>query len=160
MDDVTMHTSFRSQSDERGSSVVEIALMMPWIFLLFLLVFDFGFYSYAAIATENAARVAALTTAFSQAAATSQTTACIAAREELRVMPNSGQFLSGAGASCTALPLIVSVPATLQAAPDDPSAFTSRVSVTYQTIPLFPIPGLMMGQLTITRVADFKVYGQ
>ena len=41
-----------------GHAVVEIALMSPWILLLFVLIFDFGFYSYAAISTANAARAA------------------------------------------------------------------------------------------------------
>ena len=48
---------------ERGHAVVEIALMAPRIFFLFVGIYDVGVYSYAAICTQNAARAAALAAA-------------------------------------------------------------------------------------------------
>src|SRR5947207_14797502 len=47
---------------ERGHAVIEVSLMAPWIFFLFMGTLDFGFYSYAIIATQNAARVAVMQT--------------------------------------------------------------------------------------------------
>jgi len=53
----------RPETDEarrrnrRGSNAVEFALLVPWYLFLFIGAFDFGFYSYSLIATQNAARV-------------------------------------------------------------------------------------------------------
>ena len=49
----------RRNGRERGNAVIEVSLLAPWIFFLLVGILDLGFYSYAAIATENAARVAA-----------------------------------------------------------------------------------------------------
>ncbi len=43
-----------------GNSIIELTFMMPWLLFLFVGVFDFGFYAYALIATQNAARAAAV----------------------------------------------------------------------------------------------------
>src|ERR1700674_2519077 len=86
---------------ERGHAVVEIALMAPWIFFLFVGVFDVGFFSYAAICTQNAARQAAVRTAadeFSQ----SNALACAAALGEMNRLPNVPSL-----GSCSATPLKV-----------------------------------------------------
>jgi Flp pilus assembly protein TadG len=42
-----------------GNSIVEFSLMAPWILFLFAGAFDWGFYAYALISVQNAARVAA-----------------------------------------------------------------------------------------------------
>ncbi|HEY3376701.1 MAG TPA: TadE family protein, partial [Armatimonadota bacterium] len=47
----------------RGQAMVEVTLMAPWIVFLFIGIFDFGFYAYAAICTQNAARAVALASA-------------------------------------------------------------------------------------------------
>ncbi|HET8550035.1 MAG TPA: TadE family protein, partial [Bryobacteraceae bacterium] len=107
-----MRTKRRRQS-ERGNAIVETTLMMPWIFFTFLLVVDFGFYAYAAIVTENAARVAALASAKSDGTAGSQFYACQYAKPEMQFLPNSSQF----SANCDALPL--SITAQKVAAADD-----------------------------------------
>ena len=132
----------------KGNAVIETALMAPWIFLLFMGVFDFGFYAYAAIATEHAARVAALYTSSSVLSAADNSGACYYVLQALRDLPNVGTTVN----SCTALPVIVS--ASQVNGPDGAAA--SQVSVTYQSVPLFSIPGLM-GQMTITRTAQMRV---
>ena len=48
----------KKRNGESGSAMVEVALLAPWIFFLFVGVFDMGFYSYMAICVENAARAA------------------------------------------------------------------------------------------------------
>src|SRR5258706_9040578 len=72
---------------ERGQAMLEVTLMAPWIFFLFIGILDTGFYSYAAICTQNAARAAAMQTA-AAAGAQSDTIACLAALSELSLLPN------------------------------------------------------------------------
>ena len=138
----------RGMDRERGNAIVETALMAPWIFLLFLGVFDFGFYAYAAITTAHAARVAALYTSSSAANAADSSGACKYALEALQDLPNVGTTV----VTCGSLP--VQVTAASGTGPD--GAPSSTVTVIYQTVPLFPIPGLM-GQMTITRTAQMRV---
>lgn len=125
--------------------------MTPWIFLLFLGVFDFGFYAYAAICTANAARVAVLYTSSSPDTAADANRACYYALEELRRLPNVGAGVT----TCASLPVQVAATAVPAGSAVD-GAPASRVSVTYQTIPMFPIPGLM-GRMTLTRTAEMRV---
>jgi Flp pilus assembly protein TadG len=125
--------------------------MMPWIFFLFVGALDFGFYSYALIATQNAARVAALYTAQCNGTVTDQATACRHVRQELARMPNSGSFSS----NCASGPLVV----TADAVTDAEGQPASRVRVAYQTVQLIPIPGLVPGQMTINRTAELRVFG-
>ena len=54
--------------------------------------------------------------------------------------------------NCQSLPFVVTV--TPVAGPDGTPA--SSASVTYQTLPMIPIPGIQ-GQLTITRTVEMKV---
>ena len=68
----------------RGSAIIEAALMLPWLAFLFVGVLDFGFYAYAGICTQNAARAAAMM----QAGGTLNT--CLAALGELNGLPNVG----------------------------------------------------------------------
>jgi len=152
--------------------MIEVALMAPWIFFLFVGVFDFGFFAYSSIATENAARAAAVQTAqdiYSQ----TQTLACNAALNELNNLPNVIGITS-----CNALPVIVTrttlcdssatgvpgcgggatstTPADYGFASGNRAA-SSLVQVTYQSIPLIPIPGVLPGQITFNRTAEMRI---
>lgn len=133
-----------------GHAVVEIALMAPWIFFLFIGVLDFGFYSYAAIATQNAARIGAMYTSSSSTLAADAAGACTYVLEELRWLPN----VRSAVTACTALPVLVTAQLV---SPGVDGADASRVAVTYQTIPMVPIPGVVTGRLTLTRVAEMRI---
>lgn len=143
-----------------GHAVIETALMAPWIFLLFIAIFDFGFYAYAGIATANAARVAALYTSTSAGAAIDANGACQYALEELRSLPNIGAGTTTCGSVPTdnvQVNACISGGAcgfTCNAA--EGGATTACVRVIYQTVPLFPIPGLT-GQMTINRIAQMRV---
>ncbi len=130
----------------RGHAVIETALMAPWIFLLFIGIFDLGFYAYAGIVTANAARVAALSTSNSVASAADSTTACAYALEEMRSLPNVGNSTTTCGTVVTAAAVAVV---------EADTSTTSQVTISYQTIPLIPIPGLT-GRMTITRVAQMR----
>ena len=137
----------RRRAGERGHAVIEVSLLGPWILFLFMGVFDFGFYSYAIIATQNAARIAALHTSSSLESAADQSGACYYGMGEMRTLPNIGSSLN----SCSSLPVVI----TAQSVTGADGAPATRVTVTYQTVPLFPIPGLT-GRLTLTRVVEMR----
>jgi Flp pilus assembly protein TadG len=134
---------------QRGHSVLEMALMAPWFFLAFAGALDSGFYGYALIATQTAARAAALYTSSSAGNASDSTGACNYALDALRNAPNVGTGIT----TCTSLPVQVS--ASSVTGPDGAAA--SQVSVTYQTTSLIPIPGLLTNQLTFTRIVTMRV---
>jgi Flp pilus assembly protein TadG len=138
----------RRSNRDRGHSVVEAALIAPWFFLLFAGVLDYGFYAYALISTENAARVAAFHAASSQEFAADHAAACALALKELRALPNVGDNVN----ACGELPVVV----TAQSVTGPDGAPAARVSVTYESLQLFPIPGLR-GKLTVTRISEARV---
>lgn len=148
------HTESGRISGRHGQAAIEVALMSPWILLLFIAIFDFGFYAYAAICTQNAARIAVLATSKDPGSAASQPTGCTHALEEMRMLPNIAGLANTY--PCTALPLIVNVSSF--ADPETSPKLGSRVSVTYQTVQLFPLP-FLMGRMTLTRVAEARVFG-
>ena len=137
----------RNNRPRRGHAVIEIALVAPWIFFLFIGAVDLGFYNYAIISTENAARVAVEYTSATSAKATDKAGACTYVLAELNSMSNVRGL-----ANCDSLP--VSITTTQVAGPDGAQA--ALVTVTYQTILMFPIPGLA-GQFTITRTAEMRL---
>lgn len=143
--------------ERSGHAVVEMALMAPWIFLLFIMVFDLGFYNYAAIATANAARSGMVYTTRSSAYVLDTTMACQIALRELQGMPNVSSTTTCAaskGAITDASPVAVELYAS--AGPDGTALGAGQVAVTYRSPQLFPIPGLM-GRMTITRVAEGRI---
>jgi Flp pilus assembly protein TadG len=133
----------------KGHAVIEAALLMPWLIFLFVGVFDMGFYCYDLINVENAVRIAAQYTATSIYTAGDSTKACTIVRNEMANVAN----LSGVS-SCGSLPLIVtasSIPIGLDGAP------ATQVSVQYQSALFIPIPGLLTGRITITRIAKMRL---
>jgi len=138
------------RKNQRGSAFIEFLLLFPMLFFLFVGTFDMGFFCYALISTQNAARIGALYTSSQSALAGSSAYACQYVITELSAMPNSSQFPSGCGAA----PLQVTAQSTT--GPDGLPA--STVTVSYQTIqvPVLPIPGFT-SQLTITRTVQMKV---
>jgi len=135
----------------RGSSLVEFSLLFPWCVFLLIGIMDFGFYSYALIATQGAAREAAVYASASSTTAADSTTACGYALDQLRGMPNIGTALS----TCAAPPLTVT--SSLVSGTSTPDGLNAvRVSVSYQTPRLIPIPGILAGQITITKTVLMK----
>jgi len=147
---------------ERGHAVLETALLAPWLIFLFVGVLDFGFYSYAAISTQNAARVAALYTSSGGSLAADARGACQYVVAEMRALPNVGSGAncpSSCSGTCTVGPLTVRARA-LDGLSGRPlgvdGAHASEVSVTYQTVSMIPIPGLLAMQFNITRTAQMR----
>jgi Flp pilus assembly protein TadG len=164
--------------------MVEAALMMPWLVFLFVGVFDFGFYCYAAICTQSAARAAAVATSQSGSSQTT-TIECSAALGELNSLPNMWNppvttCAASASLITNALPVAVAI-ATLTCTPNansfpaglkcadcttnncnpanDPIAPTSvQTAVTYQTLPMIPIPGILTGRVQLTRVSEMRIW--
>jgi len=137
--------------------------MMPWLAFLFIGVLDFGFYSYAAICTQNAARAAAIATS---ASATSQTNAigCAAALGELKGLPNMvgvSTCQTSAAAVSNSIPAAVVIATLSGSACADcavtPTATSAQATVTYLSLPMIPIPGVLAGRISLTRIAEMRV---
>lgn len=151
-------SSLSGRADERGNAVIEFSLLLPWLFMLFTAVFDFGFYAYALISVQNAARVAVLHGAANSMVAGDQSGACNLALEELRGLPNIGQSFTS---SCGSDPVTVTSQycdgntacgAGTTSADNGPAAF---VTITYQMPPLFRMP--IRGLSHITRTAEMRL---
>ena len=171
----------KTKTRERGQAMVEVTLMAPWIFFLFIGIMDFGFYSYEAITTENAARVAANQIAKSSGFSS---TACALVVPEMSLLVN----VAGAATPCSegsttvsaATPVAVCVGILTNAAstpcgfarttpPPDPcpgecadcclfpTATSVVVGVTYQSPFMVNIPGILTNQLTLRRFAEMRV---
>jgi len=136
---------------QRGGAMLELTLLAPWIFFLFAGALDCGYFCYALISVENAARVAALYTSTDNSTSADSTTACTYVLQELRTLPNVGSAVT----SCAANPVTVS--AQLENGSDGTSA--SKVSVTYQSLPLIPIPALLQNRFTWTRTVKMRLRG-
>jgi hypothetical protein len=169
----------KSNRRERGQAMVEVTLMMPWIFFLFVGILDFGFYAYSAITTENTARVVAMQIAKSQGFSAS---ACALAVSEMNRLNNvAGQSTPCASgttvnppsqpiAVCTGIltktaTAVCGLPAAM-CADCDCSKFPSpicdnsssvKVAVVYQAPTLIPIPGVLTNQVTFFRTAEQRI---
>ncbi len=139
--------SARRKDRRSGHAVLEVALLSPWIFFLFVGTFDVGMYVYALICAQNAARVAAVYTSSNSTLAADSSGACQYVLNEMNAMHNVRSL-----STCGSLPVIVN--ATSVTGADGASA--SSVSVTYQTDQFIPMPGLM-GRFTFTRIAQMRI---
>lgn len=139
---------------QTGGAVVEVAFLIPWIMFLFVGVLDTGFYCYALIVTQNAARVSVLQSSISTAAASDSVNACLIALQEMVSLPNmAGVNTCGSGSVSASVPVSV-VAGTVDHGSGD---VASRVTVMYLTLPLVPIPGILPQQMTLTRSAEVRV---
>jgi Flp pilus assembly protein TadG len=141
--------SRRSAAKRRtsGHAILELALIGPWVFFLFIGAFDWGFYAYALISLQSAARSAALYTSTSAATISDSATACSLVLAEMVSLPNVGTV-------CGVNPIVTAASVT---GPD--LAAATQVSVTYTSIALIPIPGLLRKQFTITRTVKMRLRG-
>lgn len=132
----------------RGSSVIEMAFLMPWYAFLFVGAYDCGFYAHALISTQAATRAAALYTSKNTSTANDQATACIYALNELKVTANVP-----ATSSCNADPIVVT--ASQVVGPDGQLA--ASVTVRYRTLNMIPIPGLLDKQFWIVQTTQMRL---
>lgn len=129
--------------------MLEMALLAPWIFFLFIGALDWGFYAYSMISIETAARTAASSIARQGSTAyVTDYNACSAALPELSTLSNMSSVTT-----CDASPLVVS--ATTITSVDGNNAV--QVSLTYTTPSMIPIPGLLAKNFTITRIVKMRI---
>ena len=153
-----MRSNLTGHARERGNAVIEFSLLLPWLFMLFTGVFDFGFYAYALISVQNATRVAVLHGAANSVIAGDQAGACRLAVEELRGLPNIGQSFTS---SCDSDPLTVTAQycdgttacgGGATSADNGPAAF---VTITYQMPAMFRTP--IGGLSHVSRTAEMRL---
>ena len=138
-----------SRHTERGSSIMEMALLAPWIFFLFVGALDWGFYAYSLITMETAARTAALYEGSqTSTSAVTSSGACAIVLNEMSTLINLNST-----SSCGSSPLVVS--ASTDTSTDGGNE--AVVSVTYTTPQMIPIPGFLSGKFTITRTVKMKM---
>lgn len=135
-----------TKKSRRGQALIEASLMVPTLLLLFLGMTNLGFFIYAFISVGNAARVAAQYTA-NPSFVGNGWVACQAALRELRSIPNVNPLTTCTGD--------LTVNAESYTEPTF-STLASRVTVTYQTIQLFPLP-FLTGKMAINRTAVIPV---
>lgn len=139
-------------SRKSGQAVVELTLLIPWLVFSFVAAFNFGIFAYALISTQNAARSGAMYASQSLAVAQGGavvTQVCSYVLGELGDAPGVGGV-----SACTAAPVTVTV------APKVPGAGnmnTVQVKVTYKTMQMIPLPGLMAGALSISRTVEMPI---
>jgi Flp pilus assembly protein TadG len=148
----------KNREGRRGNAVIEVALMAPWIFFLFVGVLDFGFYAYSFISVENAARAAALLMSKSKVEATDpahQADACAIVLSEM-TWAAYGRNISS---TCSTAPLTVK--ATLlndQTTPRSQDGFDAvQVEVQYTTLTMVPIPGVLPSSFVVDRRWEMKI---
>ena len=139
-----MHSTIVNK--QRGSTILELSLLAPWIFFLFVGALDWGFYAYSLISLETATRTAALYEAAQSSV--SSGSACTIVLNEMSTLVNMSSV-----ASCGSSPLVVS--ASTDTSTD--GADEAVISATYTTPQLIPIPGLLSGKFTITRIVKMKM---
>ena len=128
--------------------MLEMALLAPAFFFLFIGVLDWGFYAYSLISMQAAIRTAVLYTSTDTGKSADSSGACQLVWKELQNLPNIGTSAN----DCSINPLVTAVKVT---GPD--SAWSSQVTVTYQTVSLIPIPGLLAKQFTIVRSGKMRL---
>src|SRR6266536_2326884 len=107
----------------RGGAVLELALISPWFFFLAIGALDWGFYGYALISMQAAARSALLYTSADSTKAVMADKACEIVLNEMRSLPNIGNSVT----TCGSNPVVT---ATLITGPDCASG--AQVTVRYQ----------------------------
>lgn len=143
----------RRPGSERGTAALEVALMMPWIVVSFLAVLDFGFASYALIATQNAARIAATwgsANSTNQAALTNSVACGTYAVPQFKYAPTP---ITTCGSSLSAT---VTTSPYIGTSTGAGRVNYVQVAVGY-TVNLIAIPGLMPNSITITRTVSMPV---
>lgn len=137
-----------TRASRRGNSIIELVLISPWIFVLFIGALDWGFYASALISIQAATRSAALYASSSSSLAGNSDVACQMVLNEIRKLPNIGDSTT----TCGANPVVTAQQVT---GPDGAAATT--VSVQYQSITLIPLPGLLAKQFIVTRSVTMRV---
>ncbi len=129
--------------------------MAPWIFFLFVGVFDLGFYSYDAIAVQNAARVAAMAGALGSGAP-QQAATCNLVVAEMNSLPGAQAYVPGTYtcpydvAPTDTQRIAINTPTT-EVESDGSTAVV--ITVMFKPLGMIPIPLVFNGPNIIYRTA-------
>lgn len=141
-----------------GVALVEFGMTSIVVFLIILVIFDFGLYAYAFLAIQNASRVAALRNSGGLESADDQSTACALAIDQLRGLPGINLDFTS---DCKSGRVVVTSELCDSDSPcsgavsgfdSDPSV---KVVVRYTLPDLFHVPNV--GPDVITRVTYAKI---
>ena len=135
----------------RGNAIIEFTLFVPWIVFLFVGALDMGFYINALISIQASARAAAIYCGKSSSQCTTVSEPCTTALNELQNLPNVTASLP-----CTSDPVTVT-PSVLTTAQSPDGVAAAQVSVQYHTAQMIPIPGVLSGQLYLTRTVTIQL---
>ncbi len=133
--------------------MVEMALMSPWIFFLFVGIFDFGYFTYASTCVETAARQAAVRTAQDTVSQT-QPIACTAVLNELNQLPNVGSFSQSCAGSGSVTTCIGASSVTSASPLCVAQTTLCGANVNTFTIPACSSTGVPGGAVTVGACAD------
>jgi Flp pilus assembly protein TadG len=139
----------RRLNARKGNSLIEFSFILPWYVFLFVGSFDLGMYSYSLIALEEGVRMGAVYASQSTSTASNSATAGTYVLASIQGLPNIGTSVS----TTSSAPIVVT--ATSGTGPDGYADTT--VTAVYTTPQLIPIPGMLPGQLTITRSVEMRV---
>ena len=139
-------------SRDRGQSVIEFTLMVPWLIFLFVGAFDWGYFSRALISAQSAARSAAVYGATLSSGTISSSTVCTVVLQQLGITANVAGLSGCTGPISDSQPVVAASSCTSVAGIN-----TFQVTVSYQTPQLIPIPGLLPGKVTINRTAQLPM---
>jgi Flp pilus assembly protein TadG len=145
----------RSRRKTRGSAVIEMGLMLPWMILSFIGAFDFGAAGYALISAESAARSAANWGAASTTTANSSgfsTIACSYALDGLRFAPGVGASTTVCTGSSKVRAVTVYNPVSSSYSPIP----TVKVTVSYQ-VSMVPFPGIIPSSIWVNRAVELPL---
>jgi Flp pilus assembly protein TadG len=134
----------------RGAAMVELAFYLPWIFFFFIGAADWGYFAYALVSVENASRVGAMYASTNSTTSTDSSGTCTVVLNEMKNLPNIGASVTSCGGTSP-----VSVTASQVTGPDSSAA--AQVSVTYTSLNLVPIPGLIQKGFTWTRSVTIRL---
>jgi hypothetical protein len=123
---------------------------MPWFVFLFIGVLDLGFYDYALITAQSAARTAVLFTSSSTSASTQSDLACSYVIDQL----TSNINLSGSTTCVSPSPISLTTSVN-NSGPDGNPA--STVTIQFTSALMIPIPGLLPAQVPIVRTAQMII---
>ncbi len=158
----------RSRRCKNGQALIEFTLLAPWLLFLFVGALDMGFFAYALISTQNAARAVAQyasATSALYASPDSRTAtfneACYYALEELRGQPNvtpTTTCSSGTTVSSAApVALCIGLNCNNQSVTGADGASAAQVTLTYLTIQMVPIPNVLGAQFTLRPTVQMRI---
>jgi hypothetical protein len=132
-------------------ALIEVTFLLPWMVWAFIAAFNVGIFAYSLISTQNAARTVAMYASQSLSVAQNPSNACYYALEELRDAPGVGSTTTVCtGGSPVSVSVTVNTPGTS-------GINTVTASVSYQTMSLIPLPGVMAGSFDMTRAVEMPI---